>query len=103
MEQSPRYPGCYWCDNIIDYHGMIGLLHLGFPRCFILIPDSAEFEFSDYDSWRSNLAEINWLDPKENYTDAEKEKVITLLWNFSVDYDRANEDMYYDDVLDANS
>ena len=99
-EQNPKYPGCYWCDNIIDYYGMIGLLHLDFPRCFILIPDSQEFEFSDYDSWRENLAQINWLDPTEQWSEADKERVITKLWNFSVEYDRKNDELFDDDILD---
>lgn len=99
-KENPKYPGCYWCDNIIDYYGMIGLLHLDFPRCFILIPDDNAFEFSDYDSWRENLAQINWLDPSEQWSEADKERVITKLWNFSVEYDRKNEELFDDDILD---
>jgi len=95
-ETKAMYAACYWCDNIVSGEDMIGLLHLDFPRCFILIRDAAEFEFSDYDSWRESIAEINWLDPadKDRYTDEQREDVITKLWNFSVLYDEMNEELY---------
>ena len=32
-----EYTGCWYCDNILDYPGQIGLLHLGYPRCFVLL------------------------------------------------------------------
>lgn len=92
----PKYPGCYWCDNIVDDMGMIGLLCLDFPRCFILIRDSAAFEFSDYDSWVENIADIQWLDPSDSATDEQKEEIVVRLWNFSVEYDAENERMYYE-------
>lgn len=100
MEKQVKYPGCYWCDNIIDYYGYIGLLHLGFPRCFILVPDSNDFEFSDYKAFREHIADIQWLDPSEQWSKADKEAVITKLWNFSVEYDEENERMYEEGRLD---
>lgn len=97
-----KYDGCYWCDNIIDHYGMIGLLYLGFPRCFILIRDSSEFEFSDFESWKENLAEINWLDPNDKGTPKEQNEVIIKLWNFSVEYDEKNEELFNEEMNEEN-
>lgn len=93
-----EFAACFWCDNIVTngYDGLIGLLHLGFPRCIILIRDIANFEFSDYDSWRENIADIQWLDPNDKGTPREQEEVITRLWNFSVLYDEKNEEYFND-------
>lgn len=41
-----KYPGCWYCDNIIDHPEQVGLLYLGFPRCFVLIPSIGDFYFS---------------------------------------------------------
>lgn len=38
-----KYPGCWYCDNIIDHPEQVGLLYLGFPRCFVLIPSIGDF------------------------------------------------------------
>jgi len=105
MANNPNeYAGRYWCDNIISQEGYIGLLYLGFPRCFILIRDAARFEYSEYDEWKANIAEINWLDPADiqRYTDEEKEDVIIKLWNFSVEYDEKNEELYYSALEDED-
>ena len=75
---------CYYCDNILDYPNQIGLLYLGFPRCFVRFENNCESYFTDYDFWRENIATIDWLEPKEssNYTESEKEEVLQILWNF---------------------
>ncbi len=36
--KAQKYVGCWYCDNIIDHPDQVGLLYLGFPRCFVLIP-----------------------------------------------------------------
>jgi len=99
--ETQEYAECFWCDNIVSYgtDGLIGLLHLGFPRCFILIRDLDGFEFSDFDGWRENLADIQWLDSNDRGTPQEREAVIVKLWNFSVLYDRMNEEEYYDELI----
>ena len=93
MIQDQKYAGCWYCDNIIDHPHQVGLLYLGFPRCFVLIPNSTEFQFSTYDEFIEGLSEVNWLDPSDigNYTEEEKEEVLTLLWNFSVEAEEADE------------
>lgn len=79
-----KYIGCWYCDNIIDHPEQVGLLHLGFPRCFILIPNSAEFYFSTFKEFIDGLCEVNWLDPTDKGTPTEQKQVLELLWNFSV-------------------
>lgn len=99
-EKEIKYPGCYYCDNIIDYPSHFGLLHLDFPRCFIIVRDMAEFQYSDYEGFRQAIADIQWLDPSEKWSDYEKENVIVKLWNFSVEQERLEEEMYDAGITD---
>jgi len=90
--KEQKYPGCYYCDNYIDHPDMFGLLYLGFPRCFILVRDMEGFEFSDYEGFRNAIADIQWLDPSETWSEEEKEEVIIRLWNFSIEAEQADEE-----------
>lgn len=83
-KKNQKYPGCWYCDNIIDRPQQVGLLHLGFPRCFILIPNSNEFYFSTFEKFKAGLSEVNWLDPSDKGSVKEQEEVLKLLWNFSI-------------------
>lgn len=85
-----KYVGCWYCDNILDHPDQVGLLHLGFPRCFVLIPNSFEFEFYTYDDFLLH-AEVNWLDPKEERNSVEEKRVLTMLWNFSIEQENEEE------------
>ena len=70
------YTSCWVCDNIVDHQEQIGLLHLDFPRCFILIPDNTAFQMecaADYQSlsllilqWQLN--ELRWNIDKTCYS-----------------------------------
>ena len=84
------FSSCWYCDNIINHPDQVGLMYLGFPRCFVLIPNSRDFVFSTFDEFRSGLVKINWLDPSDvhNYTEQEKQDVLITLWNFSVEQER---------------
>ncbi len=88
-----EYAGCWYCDNIIDHPEQVGLLHLGFPRCFVLIPASEELYFSTFESFLKT-ARVNWLDPSDKGTEKERMKVLELLWNFSVEQERKEEELY---------
>lgn len=94
--EKQDFAGCWYCDNIIDHPDQVGLLYLGFPRCFVLIPNNTEFYFSTYEKFIDGLSQINWLDPKDmdNYTEAEKEEVLVTLWNFSIKAEEKEEDLY---------
>lgn len=92
-----KYAGCWYCDNIIDHPNQVGLLYLGFPRCFVLIPNSSEFYFSTFEEFIEGLCEINWLDPKDKGTSSEQQEVLELLWNFSVEQEEEEERLYEED------
>lgn len=92
---SKEYIGCWYCDNILDHPDQVGLLHLGFPRCFVLIPNSKEFYFSTFESFLQ-MAQVNWLDPKDSGTKKEQEDVLIKLWNFSVEQENKEEELYGD-------
>lgn len=97
MKNNPKYPGCWFCDNIIDYRHQIGLLHLGFPRCFVLMKSDADFYLCrDFDVWRTMVAEINWLDPSDPGTPDEQHNVLVNLWNFSIEQEEMEEALYYE-------
>lgn len=91
---SQKYIGCWYCDNLIDHPEQVGLLYLGFPRCFILIPNSTEFCFSTFEQFKDGLCEVNWLDPSDKGTPKEQEEVLRLLWNFSVEQENKEEELY---------
>jgi hypothetical protein len=94
MGKEQQYVGCWYCDNILDHPEQVGLLHLGFPRRFVLIPNSEQFYFSTYEEFINGLVEVNWLDPSDQGTKQEQEHVLTLLWNFSVEQEAEEERLY---------
>lgn len=91
---TQKYIGCWYCDNIIDHPEQVGLLHLGFPRCFILIPNSGEFYFSTFEEFMDGLCQIHWLDPSDKGTPEEQKRVLELLWNFSIEQEEKEEKLY---------
>lgn len=94
MKNKQKYPGCWYCDNIIDHPQQVGLLHLGFPRCFVLIPNSGDFYFSTFEEFKAGLSEVNWLDPSDKGSAKEQEHVLELLWQFSLEVEEEEENQY---------
>lgn len=92
-EKGQKYVACWYCDNIIDHPEQVGLLYLGFPRCFVLMPSSEEFYFSTFDEFL-NYAKPNWLDPADKGKPSEQREVLELLWNFSVEQEREEDELY---------
>lgn len=46
------YKNCFYCDNLIAHPDIVGLLYLGFPRCFVLVRNKDEyFGARDYDTF----------------------------------------------------
>lgn len=72
----------WYCDNIVSLRGYVGLLHLGFPRLFILFRDEEQYITSDFESWKEGIAEINFLDPNDRET-ADLDSLLTDAWNFA--------------------
>lgn len=97
--KEDEYIGCWYCDNIIDHPEQIGLLHLGFPRCFVLVPNSEKFHFSTFEDFLE-YAKPNWLDPSDPGTPEEQEEVLIRLWNFSVEQEEKEEELYGNDIGD---
>lgn len=89
-----KYIGCWYCDNIIDHPEQVGLLYLGFPRCFVLIPNSGDFYFSTYEEFVNGLCAVNWLDPSDKGTPEEQRQVLELLWNFSIEQENKEYELY---------
>lgn len=98
------YRNCWYCDNIVSHPEYVGLLYLGFPRCFILVRNQdVYFGSRDYDEFMNNsVVEVNWLDPNDRMTEEEKEAVLCKLWNFSVsqedEEERISESDYYRNI-----
>lgn len=72
----------YWwyCDNIINHKGMIGLLHMNFPQLFILMRDEDIAYWSGFEEW-SREVEVNFLNPADR-EDADRESLLIDAWNF---------------------
>lgn len=87
---AQKYAGCWYCDNIIDHPEQVGLLHLGFPRCFVLIPNSGDFYFSTFEEFL-HYSQINWLDPSDKGTPEEQREVLELLWDFYIEQEEEEE------------
>lgn len=83
MDKKKYCFNCFYCDNIVSQPDVVGLLYLGFPRCFVLIPNDF-IEFRTFEDFINGVVQINWLDPNEPRTKKEEEEVLTRLWNFSV-------------------
>lgn len=96
MTTKPKYPGCFYCDNLVDYPDYIALLHIGFPRCFVWVRRVEDFLFSDYDQFVANIAEINWLDPGDKGTKEEQEEILIKLWNFAIEQEEIEDNMVSD-------
>lgn len=90
-KNKQKYPGCWYCDYILDHPEQVGLLYLDFPRCFVLIPNSMDFQFSTFEEFLSGVAKVNWLDPSDKGTEAEQMEVLRTLWNFSVEQEAEEE------------
>lgn len=74
----------WYCDNIIDHPEQVALLHMGFPRIFILMRNYDVAYWADFDKWRNDLVEIIFLDPrdKDNTTDKKLTELLIDGWNF---------------------
>ncbi len=75
----------WYCDNIVHpkMEGVIGLLHLGEPNVFVLFRDLADIEFSDYESWKEGVAEVQFIYPEERKK-FDVDEILLDAWNFSV-------------------
>lgn len=94
------YNSCWYCDNIVDHQDQVGLLHLDFPRCFVLIPNNTDFQLSRAEDFKNEYCQINWLDPSEHVSEQIRNKVLDRLWNFMVTQENKEENLSYDRQID---
>lgn len=83
------YKNCFFCDNIVDNAGVVGLYHSAFPRVFVKTKDE-QLWFATFDEW-FEASEVDWID---NPDEEIKEIVLNLLWNFSVLQEQKEDELY---------
>lgn len=81
QEATSRSQHWWFCENIVNHAGQIGLLRMDFPRVFILIRDYEEAYFADFDDFKNGIAEVNFFDPSDRDT-ADVEGILIDAWNF---------------------
>lgn len=80
QEAIERSSVWWYCDNIVNHKGQIGLLRMDFPRVFILIRDDSNLLCS-FEDFKNNIAEVNFMTPSER-EGADIESILTDAWNF---------------------
>ena len=97
LEEIKRACSAWWyCDNIVNHRGQVGLLRMAFPRCFILMRDYGAAYFSGFEDWKDNIIELNFLDPKDRET-TDVDSLLTEAWNFLALQER-EEDNYVEEM-----
>ena len=83
-ELIERTKNWWYCDNIIDHPKQVGLLHMGFPRVFILMRDYDVAYWAAYEKWKEDLIEVNFFDRTDrlNTTEGDLEILLIDAWNF---------------------
>ena len=71
----------WFCENIVNHKGQVGLLRMNFPRVFILIRDYDESYFASFEEFSHHIAEVNFFDPEERDEIAQDE-ILVEAWNF---------------------
>lgn len=93
-EEAVRRSASWWfCENLVNHKGKVGLLRLDFPRVFILMRDYSVAYFASFEKWRDEIVEINFLDPKDR-EGADLEDILIDAWNFLALEEEADDDMY---------
>lgn len=80
-EAIERSKSWWYCDNIVNHKGQLGLLRMDFPRVFILIRNYEEAFFCSFEEFRDNIAEVNFFSPSER-EEADIEDILIDAWNF---------------------
>ena len=102
QEAINRSTSWWFCENIVNRKGQIGLLRMDFPRVFILIRDYRQ-TFTSFEEFCRNIAEVNFFDPADR-PDADTDAILVDAWNFlslfEEEEDRlAYENDFYEDIL----
>lgn len=98
-EALKRTSTWWYCDNIIDHKGQVGLLKMDFPQVFILFRDYDTAYWASWEEWKADIAEINFFNPADRET-ADLDEILTDAWNFLTLEEEAEEEQaqeYMDD------
>lgn len=71
----------WFCENIINHPGQVGLLRMEFPRVFILMRDYEVAYWASYEEWKKDIAEVNFFNPIDREL-ADLDTILTEAWNF---------------------
>ena len=71
----------WFCENLVNHAGQIGLLRMDFPRVFILVRNYEDIYPCSFEDFRDNIAELNFLDPNDR-KDQDTESILIDAWNF---------------------
>lgn len=84
-EDALKRTFAWWCcDNVIDHPEQVGLLHMGFPRVFILMRNYDAAYFATFEEWKNQLIEVTFFEKadRDNTTEEELEEILIDAWNF---------------------
>jgi hypothetical protein len=91
IERSQHW---WYCDNIINHPGMVGLLHMNFPQVFILMRDYDVAYWADFDTWAKDIVEINFFNSNDRDT-ADVQTLLIDAWNFLILTEEEEERLSY--------
>ena len=83
-----KYRGFYVSENILLYPDQLAIIKLTYPRLFVRF-NYGDSYFSNYEGWKNNLTDLQWLDPGDRPLSEEKvEYHLTDCWNFLALHER---------------
>lgn len=83
----------WYCDNVLNHPGQIGLLRMDFPRVFILIRDYDLSYWAGFEEWKNDIIEVNFFNPAER-TEADLDDLFIEAWNFLALIEEEEENQY---------
>lgn len=90
----------WYCDNIINHPGQLGLLRMEFPRVFILIRDFETAYWAGFEEWKQGIIEVNFFSPSER-EEADLDAIMIEAWNFLALVEREEDKLKeYGDIYD---
>ncbi|WP_147313820.1 helix-turn-helix domain-containing protein [Deminuibacter soli] len=96
-DDAERYHGYYISENLMLYPNQLAILKLTSPRLFLRFnyPDS---HFIDFDDWKANHTDLQWLDPTDKPgSQEEAESILIDCWNFLALHEREEDKLYSDE------
>lgn len=92
QEAIERSSSWWYCDNIVNHKGQLGLLRMDFPRVFVLIRNDDDL-MCDFEEFRNHIAELNFMTPSER-EEADIEEILTEAWHFLALQEEEEERLY---------